>query len=55
MQLKKQLYNSGLRQNFVAQKVGISDSYLTRILNGTRTPKDQSIIERIKNAIENKK
>lgn len=39
--LKLQIWKSGLRQNRVAQIVGIHETLLSKIVNGFRTPDDE--------------
>jgi len=39
--LKLQLWRSGMRQNRLAQLVGIHDTLLSKILNGFRVPDPQ--------------
>jgi len=33
-QLKEKIQKSGLKQNFIAEKVGVGNSHLTMMLNG---------------------
>jgi len=49
--LKLQLWRSGMRQNRLAQLVGIHDTLLSKILNGFREP-DPQIRTRIANVLQ---
>ena len=54
MDLKKEMDKRGLRQDWVAAKVGIDKSYLCRILNGGRKlSKNKELRKRIYDAIIN--
>jgi transcriptional regulator with XRE-family HTH domain len=39
--LKLRMYTTGMRQNRLAKLVGIDEANLSRIVNGTRAPKQQ--------------
>jgi transcriptional regulator with XRE-family HTH domain len=39
--LKLRMYTTGMRQNRLANLVGIHEAYLSRIINGVRVPKRQ--------------
>jgi plasmid maintenance system antidote protein VapI len=39
--LKLRVYTTGMRQNRLARLVGIDEAYLSRIINGVRTPGKQ--------------
>ena len=43
--LKLQLWRSGIRQNRLAQMLGMDETMLSRIINGFREPNSQSQIE----------
>lgn len=36
--LKKEIEDKGLKQKFVAQGIGVTTTYLSQILNGSRNP-----------------
>ena len=51
--LKKRIYESGLRNDFIAKKAGISNIYLSYIINRKRTPKGiLNIIEKINTTLD---
>ena len=43
--LKLRIYTSGIRQNQLAKRLGIDQAHLSRIVNGSRTPKEQLRLE----------
>lgn len=49
--LKLQIWKSGMRQNRVAQIVGIHDTLLSKIVNGFRIP-DEKLRGRIATALQ---
>jgi len=51
MQLKKEIQKRGLRQDWIAKKLGVSDAYLSLILNNKYTPKNPKIFEKIRKVI----
>jgi len=51
MNIKKQIARKGLKHNWIAQKVGISSTYLSKIINGKRSPRNKNLLRKIRNAI----
>lgn len=47
MNLQTQIKNKGLKQNWIARKVGVTTTHLSLVLNKKRNPSDE-LLEKIK-------